>query len=290
MLKIRGVVFFLLSLISFVEANQRLSSAPYISGDSFRAYCDHIFDETGCNFNPRNVKDGATIFVKGDYLGEFFKNMHPQIPNRYILVSHNSDFDIPGIFASFLDDSKLIGWFGQNVLGCTHPKIHPIPIGLANRYWGHGNIDIVSQVIASLKGDRDTLLYFNINVGTNISVRRPVYQKFTNLPFCYNAPSRPFREYLIGLGHSKFVLSPRGNGLDCHRTWESLYMGAIPIVMSSDSDSMFEGLPVLIIHDWDEITEEFLQETYEKMQRQTYETEKLFVEYWFDYIDSFKTK
>ncbi|CAF4378106.1 unnamed protein product, partial [Adineta steineri] len=28
-----------------------------------------------------------------------------------------------------------------------------------------------------------------------------------------------------------FWLSPRGNGLDCHRTWEALYLDTIPIVL-----------------------------------------------------------
>ena len=30
---------------------------------------------------------------------------------------------------------------------------------------------------------------------------------------------------------SKFVLSPPGNGFDCHRTYESILLGAVPIVV-----------------------------------------------------------
>ena len=36
------------------------------------------------------------------------------------------------------------------------------------------------------------------------------------------------RQYLMALGQHRFVLSPRGNGLDAHRTWEALLVGAIP--------------------------------------------------------------
>ena len=32
-------------------------------------------------------------------------------------------------------------------------------------------------------------------------------------------------EYLRTLGQHRFVLSPRGNGLDAHRTWEALMVG-----------------------------------------------------------------
>ena len=30
---------------------------------------------------------------------------------------------------------------------------------------------------------------------------------------------------------AQFVLSPRGNGVDCHRTWDVLAVGAIPVVL-----------------------------------------------------------
>ena len=47
--------------------------------------------------------------------------------------------------------------------------------------------------------------------------------------------------------------APRGGGLDCHRTWEMLYFGMIPIVKTSSLDSLFSSLPVIILQDWDEI-------------------------------------
>jgi hypothetical protein len=50
-----------------------------------------------------------------------------------------------------------------------------------------------------------------------------------------------------------FVISPHGNGLDCHRTWEALALGCIPIVKSSPLDPMFAGLPVWIVKDWSEV-------------------------------------
>ena len=53
-----------------------------------------------------------------------------------------------------------------------------------------------------------------------------------------------------------FVVSPHGNGLDCHRTWESLVLGNIPIVKRSSIDPLYEGLPVVIVDDWREITPE----------------------------------
>ena len=50
-----------------------------------------------------------------------------------------------------------------------------------------------------------------------------------------------------------FVLSARGNGLDCHRTWELLYLGCIVITRTSPLDPLFEGLPVVIVKAWEEV-------------------------------------
>ena len=52
-----------------------------------------------------------------------------------------------------------------------------------------------------------------------------------------------------------FVLSAAGNGLDSHRTWELLYLGCIVITKTSSLDSLFDGLPVVIVEDWNEVGE-----------------------------------
>jgi len=60
-----------------------------------------------------------------------------------------------------------------------------------------------------------------------------------------------------------FVLSPFGNGMDCHRTWEALLCGCIPIVRSSVFNELFEGLPVLIVDKWEDVSLELLVTTLE---------------------------
>jgi hypothetical protein len=55
-----------------------------------------------------------------------------------------------------------------------------------------------------------------------------------------------------------FVLSPFGNGMDCHRTWEALLCGCIPIVRSTVFNELFEGLPVLIVEKWSDISLQLL--------------------------------
>lgn len=78
---------------------------------------------------------------------------------------------------------------------------------------------------------------------------------------------------------SKFVFSPRGNGIDCHRTCEALYLGAIPIVKTSFLDLIYEGLPVLIVQNWDEVDEDFLKKAYHNVKSQRANLERLDASY-----------
>ena len=64
-----------------------------------------------------------------------------------------------------------------------------------------------------------------------------------------------------------FVASPAGNGLDCHRTWEAMYLGAVPLVNDNAMNRAFAslGLPLICVKDWNEFaskTEAELTELY----------------------------
>ena len=228
------------------------------------------------------MKEGDSIFVNGYLLEEFFKNIHPKIPMSYILISHNSDNAVPHKFFSYLNDSKIISWFGQNV-HLKHPKIIALPIGLANSQYKHGNIQLLKK-IQKQKPEKKNLLYMNFLIENYPRNRSKVYEIFAGKNYCYIAKNKTYEEYLKDIAESKFVLSPRGNGLDCHRTWEALYLGSVPIVESSALDPLFENLPVLIIKNWEEINEEMLNNFYEKTKNEKFQKEKLFMQYWHDLI------
>jgi hypothetical protein len=70
----------------------------------------------------------------------------------------------------------------------------------------------------------------------------------------------------------KFVISPEGNGIDCHRHYEALMAGAIPIVEDNELiREKYKGCPILYTKDYSEINESYLQEIYEKMINETYD-------------------
>ena len=119
----------------------------------------------------------------------------------------------------------------------------------------------------------------------------------------YYIPSHIEGKILINVTNSKcyddwkdykFILSPPGAGLDCHRTWEAILCGVIPIVKSSTIDALFDQLPVVIVENWDVITQQFLEKCYQEIHKKRcdneYNLEKLNLEYWTHNIETLQRK
>jgi hypothetical protein len=282
-------VFLFATLSGYEPTTDRRTSEPHITGDTFRGLADHVYDEQVHRVVCKSVKRGDIIFVKTELLEEFFAHYHPRIRNPYILITHNSDAPTPGPFRHYLDDPKIIAWFGQNVKGRVHPKLTPIPIGFENRCWLNGDPAVLQEERERCQGaKKEHLLYMNFAIRTRPDVRGPLAEQFQSAPFCRVGENRPYREFLGDIGRAKFVLCPRGNGLDTHRAWEALYMGSIPIVKTSAMDRVFDRLPVLIVNDWQEVTQNYLEEKWKEMEGRTYAFEKLFFDYWKELILSAK--
>ena len=133
------------------------------------------------------------------------------------------------------------------------------------------------------KQEKKKLLYMNF-IDWHMPKRTRIQEYFKDKPFCTSGQKCPFKQYIKEAAAHKFILSPPGLGPDCYRVWESLLIGTIPIVEHSHLDYMYEGLPVLFIDNWEEVTEDFLQKKYTEITSRSYNPERLYMEYWIDYI------
>jgi len=79
---------------------------------------------------------------------------------------------------------------------------------------------------------------------------------------------------------STFVVSPHGNGLDSYRTWETLYLGSWPIVLTSSLDEMYRDLPVLILRDWGDLNKNVLEEARVNFSARAFSYQTLRPAYW----------
>lgn len=248
---------------------ERNSSYPFVSGDTFRALADHIFDETTevNKWADRmwEIGRGDIVFLQSEkeMLQKFFFNeTFNRILHPFVLVTHNSDALVPPEeYKWVLNDKRILAWFTQNP-NMSHEKLFPVPIGVANTRWPHGNVTAFKSAFYLYRKpfyQRTTLLYVNFQVGTNKEARSKALEWALNLPNVKQKKIVSVETYLRELGDAKFVLSPPGNGLDCHRTWEALLMGAVPIVLRSHLDPLFYNQSVLIVDDWNHVTLSYLE-------------------------------
>lgn len=168
-------------------------------------------------------------------------------------------------------------------------KLIPIPLGIAPTF--HGNIKPLTNILSSSvfsKDSRDILCYLNFSEKTYPFERNYVKDLFLKKGFCFYSQNKNYEEYFSELSRAVFVLSPRGNRLDCYRTWESILCGAIPIVRKSTLDPLFSDLPVLIVGDWRQVTKKSLMKAYKNMQTKKFSLEKMKADYWIDLIRSYQ--
>jgi hypothetical protein len=237
-----------------------------MSGENFQKLCDVYLgmEHRGYN-NPRIMSDVhkhktlASITTVWDNptvvycYGDGLRDLIPRIQyfkNKFVLISHNSDANINETYMQILEHPLLVKWFAQNVM-MEHPKLHILPIGIANQMWNHGNVHTLANArqYATTKEDR---IYFFFNTGTNVQERVPCKNRITNKGLAFGS-NQSHADYLRNMAGCKFAISPPGNGVDCHRIWECYYLNVIPILLrSSFTEQLQRILPCILLTSWDD--------------------------------------
>lgn len=169
-----------------------------------------------------------------------------------------------------------------------HPKIISLPLGL-------DNTKLVSQDIHDKSTpNRSELLLIaqSHDLGRDAIAERVI----ANFNGTINNNYRDGTDYWQNLRQSKFVLCPSGMGWDTYRTWEVLCMGAIPVLETYyRKDGLYrtyDDLPVLWVDHYDNVTPTLLENSYLTIltKAKDYNFAKLTNQWWFDLINSYRTK
>src|SRR5919108_939940 len=250
------------------------------------------------------VKDGDLVWVRLSWIKSFLHQALPLIKAKFILVTADSDVAVPTpIMAEalqILEYHNVLHWFAQN---CEGPgflrRMSPIPIGidfhtLSERpLWGEDMASPQEQerMLQSIRGefrpaqDRTRKVYIDF-AWQAAHLYRPAKRQqiiaklLTNECVVFQTKALPRRQLWRKWGEYAFVISPHGIGLDCHRTWEALACGSIVLVPSSPLDSLYEGLPVIPVKDWNHITPRNLDNWLEHYSGCKVGEEKLTSVYW----------
>jgi hypothetical protein len=100
------------------------------------------------------------------------------------------------------------------------------------------------------KPKKSQLFDVSFSLDTNAAER----QRCLDLTGLELMPPLPFAAYLERLSSSLFCVSPAGHGVDCHRTWEALYVGTVPVVLRSPLTDANPDLPMVVLDDWAEFS------------------------------------
>lgn len=176
------------------------------------------------------------IFIYTHMLDNFQKYVFPNLDAsmEYIFYFHNSDNAVTDDHMDILKSKYVRKIYAQNIdTTINSDKISLLPIGMANSMWNHGDLLQLYKVISKTYSELKTgSIYVNINPNT-YSYRKNVLDKIIEYGNLQVSSGKPYGEYLVDLASHRFCLCLRGNGIDTHRFWESLYLGVIPVIINN---------------------------------------------------------
>lgn len=271
---------------------------------------------------------GSVIHLKADHIDAFAREVLPCLRAKVVVVSGDSDTPFGSEHAHLLEHPQIAHWFAQNCAFDTpHPRLTRIPIGFDNPVYTKlekrigfaltallgktpfdasllkndiGNQALLQRIATELVPTQErkpqALCTFHMNQKlikpdlSSIPDRQRAFEVLRDSPACHFV-TRRLRQEECWRAHGEyaFQISPRGNGLDCFRTWESLFLGVIPIVRSSPLDALYraEQLPVVIVEAWEQVTEANLRRWQDELAPRFDDTlrHKLTCDFWLTKID-----
>ena len=195
----------------------------------------------------------------------FANEVLQQIDSDFVLITTDGDTAVPSELKSdtvdkILNNQYLKAWFTQNYSGSNNQKIMPFPIGLdlhtLGRHIRPSEIEHLLKAIRFSRSERNESLnptiFSDFQLNYSHGRRKEIFESIQDNPFITFIQQRvsPFDLWRL-YSEFDFVLSPRGNGLDCHRTYEALYLGAIVITEETPISPLFDDLAVIYVTDWE---------------------------------------
>jgi hypothetical protein len=259
--------------------NTLKSSSPHI---------DHTLFNT--------LKDGDSIYICNTAIPNFVFNFLPRLNCKIVLVSGDSDdlINTSNNVKTILNNPLILHWYIQNCC-FTHPKVTKMPIGMDYHTIANGLCDGWGKQKSEMDQEQDLihlrntmvpfekrkiLCYANYHFVLSRGDRALAYNEIPK-ELVYYEPA--FVQRIVSWNKQldyAFVISPFGCGMDCHRTWEALLLGCIPIIRHSAIDDLFNDLPVLFVDKWSDVTQQLLEDTIIQFRAKPFDYEKLQLSYW----------
>jgi hypothetical protein len=237
----------------------------------------------------KKVDHNDTIFVAHGKLQEFVSDFLPYLEVEVVIISTAfQNFYPPGlepVGRNFTQNSHVLHWFVCNVNHYSggmqdHPKVSPFPLGLKPKMGGR---DFQNPIPHYRKA---FMKFYNTTHKKSTSIFVGYLARTTSardgVP---NAGKRiPYKKYLENIAEAHYVICPDGRNPDCHRNYESIGLGAVPITQLDPRyyNHFEEGSIVYNVTEWN-LTK--LEETLPVPTIKAPNRNMIFEEYWLEYME-----
>lgn len=269
--------------LGYANANNEefLAKAKEFRGKIMTLFIDNI------RLYPREVKtdtDNDRLFITEMMITNNLLALCATLPaNAFVIFTGEEDTPINEKISLPFNVVRL---YAVNAL-YNNDRIIPFPIGLQRQIGENDRRLIIMEAeINQDLGKYDQpkkLLYINCGIERNLE-RAPLAKFETNewvttrfdkdsMFFSYDR----YHEFLSELRDHKFVVCPKGHGMDTHRIWETLYMRRVPVMIDHPYfRRLLKEFPVVYIDAWEDIDELSLKQfDYWYKEAQTMDMSKL---------------
>jgi hypothetical protein len=225
-------------------------------------------------FLARFESEGEVEYQKKEFIlrggywkGQSIPPLRSRVPEAKILILGHSDkemgwFEIQRIFAAG----------GYDEVWATHhkrsfgPRVRTLPLGLPLEQSSPpfdvlGDAQQLRSVFAKVAApEPDSAKIMGAFSLKTHSSRARLAEILTASPIGtmndFPVTTQGRESYLRAIKESGMVACPRGQGIDTYRFWETIYMGAVPIIVNPSKSfaQCIEGLPVIIVDRWSQLT------------------------------------
>lgn len=238
--------------------SNRVDSFPFANSDTYAFSCAFEMSKGGL---IKRTGQGESLYINGNELQEVLPLLFDYVDGRNQpldrLVIGDADFSpTQSVLSEISTMARKV--FCVNLPATDSPSIaRALPLGLeSQRYRSAGQLRDFKRIPEFDAFTRSIGLLVAWNDATYPTerslARRVLKEAKTALEVVDRVPARLIHRLMR---RSLFVVCPRGNGLDTHRFWESLYLGAIPVVLSKHNIPAFYGWPSLVLKEWEELLE-----------------------------------
>jgi hypothetical protein len=232
-------------MIEFLKVDYPISKADLCIDSSFNMELDF------------HVSIGQTVFVYADKLKFFFDNIVPKMKTPFRLVTGmGSILETIDECIKYADNELVMSWTGTNIMVKNHPKIVKIPTGF--------QVSEDQNLLNNLHENR--IDFINKECKVMISHIGGEHQYVESLKklakddkLFYFAESPQFEKYITVIDRYKFVICPVGKAVDASRFWETLLVGSVPIVETSNLDDFYSKFPCIVVNSFEDVTNDILR-------------------------------